>query len=169
MAVSLQLQLSLLMSRFGMALYTVFLLFGYYSLWSCCPGDLWITCCTQVIIKFVQLQIWEVVYGKDNQVKEVVKVMQLKGHKVSCFLELKHCMCFLTESLYFYFLFQWSSWCYHMDHTESDISRGQLSRSAVMWRKHKHGDVDSVIVHYWVSNCRVQLHGYASHGIQNAS
>jgi WD40 repeat protein len=34
-----------------------------------------------VIIKFAQLQIWEVVYGKDNQVKEVVKVMQLKGHK----------------------------------------------------------------------------------------
>lgn len=31
----------------------------------------------------VLLQIWEVVYGKDNQVKEVPKVMQLKGHKVS--------------------------------------------------------------------------------------
>jgi WD40 repeat protein len=27
------------------------------------------------------VKIWEVVYGKDNQVKEVPKVMQLKGHK----------------------------------------------------------------------------------------
>ncbi|CAM6024716.1 unnamed protein product [Sphagnum balticum] len=27
------------------------------------------------------VKIWEVVYGKDNQVKEVAKVMQLKGHK----------------------------------------------------------------------------------------
>lgn len=34
-------------------------------------------------IEVVLLQIWEVVYGKDNQVKEVTKVMQLKGHKVS--------------------------------------------------------------------------------------
>ncbi len=62
-----------------------------------CAGDHWIMCCTQVIIKFVQLQIWEVVYGKDNQVKEVVKVMQLKGHKVSCFLELKCCLCLLLD------------------------------------------------------------------------
>jgi hypothetical protein len=62
-----------------------------------CAGDHWIMCCTQVMIKFVQLQIWEVVYGKDNQVKEVVKVMQLKGHKVSCFLELKCCLCLLLD------------------------------------------------------------------------
>jgi WD40 repeat protein len=27
------------------------------------------------------VKVWEVVYGKDNQVKEVTKVMQLKGHK----------------------------------------------------------------------------------------
>jgi hypothetical protein len=43
------------------------------------------------------VKIWEVVYGKDNQVKEVVKVMQLKGHKVSCFLELKCCLCLLLD------------------------------------------------------------------------
>lgn len=27
-------------------------------------------------------QVWEIVYSKDGSVKEVPKVMQLKGHKV---------------------------------------------------------------------------------------
>lgn len=28
------------------------------------------------------LQVWEIVYSKDGSVKEVARVMQLKGHKV---------------------------------------------------------------------------------------
>lgn len=31
------------------------------------------------------LQVWEIVYSKDGSVKEVLKVMQLKGHKVIYF------------------------------------------------------------------------------------
>lgn len=32
---------------------------------------------------YALMQIWEIVYSKDGSVKEVSKVMQLKGHKVT--------------------------------------------------------------------------------------
>jgi hypothetical protein len=44
---------------------------------------MYISVLSSLQIEMLLLQIWEVVYGKDNQVKEVPKVMQLKGHKVS--------------------------------------------------------------------------------------
>ena len=31
---------------------------------------------------YATFQVWEIVYSKDGSVKEVLKVMQLKGHKV---------------------------------------------------------------------------------------
>lgn len=34
------------------------------------------------LVAGLAFQVWEVVYDKSGQVKELVKVMQLKGHKV---------------------------------------------------------------------------------------
>ncbi|CAN1761036.1 Probable methyltransferase PMT20, partial [Linum perenne] len=39
--------------------------------------------------------VWEIVYAKDGSVKEVLNVMQLKGHKVSC--QLHHCSFGIVE------------------------------------------------------------------------